>query len=226
MKVYKLTDEKGQTYNDCQWGEGISHESMGNGNKLCSDGIIHCYKDPLIAVFANPHHANFDEDTMQLWEAEVEEVIIQDALKLGVKKLTTLRRIDLPRISLAARVHCAILCALKVNQAPAFVDWAEAWLLGENRSAAAAEAEAAEAAAAAWAAAAAAVAAWAAAAAKAAAAAEAAVAAWAAAAAAAAWAAEAAAREAGSLEVLQLLKIAIKKEQDPIKCQKIVPKTP
>jgi len=192
---YKLTDQdgctrKGQT-NECLWGENVTHAATGDGTALCSSDLIHVYEHPLIAAFMNPVHADFKNPL--LWECEISgESSKEGQLKSGFKVVTTIRRIDLPVISLEQRIRISIYCALRQYSDPAFVKWANGWLDGTDRSAA----RAAWAAQAAWAAAEAAwaaqAAAWAAqAAARAAqAAAEAAWAAWAATAARAATAEE------------------------------------
>ena len=205
MKLYKLTDKEGYTRrgmrNETQWGEGVTHTAYGYGG-LCTDGVIHAYEHPLLAAFMNPIQANLKDP--QLWEAEGEIVAREGQLKCGVKTLTTLRKIDLPVISTEQRVEIAIRCALLVYKDPNFLQWAENWISGKDRSAeAAAAAEAAEAEAAA--AKAAARAAWAAAweaeaAAEAAAAAAWEAAAWEEAEAEAAWEAEAEAAAAAAWE--------------------------
>ena len=165
MKLYKLTDENGETYGHTKWGENVSHTATGTEG-LCSSGVIHAYIDPLMAAFFSPIHGNFKHP--HLWEAESEDEPVSDGTKVGVKTLTTMRIIDLPEITTIQRVEIAIRCALAVYHNPIFVTWANNWLSDKNRSAAAAAeaAEAAEAeaaAAAAWAAAGEAAAAWAAA---------------------------------------------------------------
>jgi hypothetical protein len=208
---YKLTDKDGYTRkgkeNECLWGENITHYATGKGSQLCSRDLIHVYRNPLIASFMNPSHADFKNPL--LWECEAKGDCNHDGqLKSGFKTVTTIRRIDLPVITLEKRIRISIYCALKQYSAPSFVKWANAWLDGSDRSARAAAAAEAEARAAA-ARAARAARAWAAAeeAAAAARAAEeaeaAAAAAWAAeaearAAAAAAWAARAEAAEAAA----------------------------
>src|SRR5690348_7263443 len=190
MKLYKLTDQNGQTFNKTQWGVNIRHEAIGNGKELCTNGWIHAYESPLLAVLLNPIHANFKSP--RLWEAEGEVGICQGQLKCGCKILTTLREIPLPEVTITQRIEFAIHCALEVYSEKTFVDWASDWLSNTNRTAASAEAAAA----AEWSAAAAA-AEWSAAAAAASARAEAASArAEAAAAAAAEWSAAAAAASA------------------------------
>jgi hypothetical protein len=199
---YKLTDKDGYTRkgkeNKCLWGENITHTATGKGSQLCSRDLIHVYRNPLIASFMNPFHADFKNPL--LWECEANgECAHEGQLKSGFKTVTTIRRIDLPVITLEQRIRISIYCALKQYSAPSFVKWANAWLDGSDRSARAAWAAREAAARAAWAAREAA--AWAA---REAAARAAEAALWAAARAAEAaawaaeWAAEAAAREAAA----------------------------
>lgn len=133
-KLYKLTDEKGKTRakgNELQWGEGVTHIAKGVGSELCTDGVIHAYEHPLIAIVLCPIHAAFDE--LRLWEAEGEIVAREGQLKCGVKTLTTVREIPVPEITLEQRVRFAISCALEVCQEEYFVQWAQKWLNGEDR---------------------------------------------------------------------------------------------
>jgi hypothetical protein len=140
MLVYKLTDENNRTYNKTQWGEGVSHETSGEG-ELCDPGWLHAYTDPRLAIIMNPIHANFQK--YNLWEAEGEGKSLDDyGLKIGFTKLTTLKQVPVPEITLEQKVKFAILCALKVYTEKEFVVWANKWLSGEDRSEAAASAAA------------------------------------------------------------------------------------
>ena len=153
MKLYKLTDQNGNTRAETNWGENVTHKATGKGTRLCSDGVIHAYDSPLKAALFNPIHGNFKDSL--LWESEG-DIVVNDHLKVGVKSLTTLRQIPLPEISTEKRVEFAIRCTLKVYPDARWVKWACSWLDGSDRSEAAAwaAARAAEAArAAAWAAA-------------------------------------------------------------------------
>jgi hypothetical protein len=151
MKVYKLTDSNDKTKGDTQWGEGVRHEAKGTNSELCSDGWIHWYHDPLLAVLHDPIHGEFGTEA-HLWEAKTDGGIREEGrMKGGSKGLTTLRRIDLPTVTTEQRVRYAILCARQVRQDAAWNAWADRWLSGEDRTAAAAWAAAAKAAAA-WAA--------------------------------------------------------------------------
>ena len=142
---YKLTDKDGYTRkgkeNECLWGENITHTATGKGSHLCSRDLIHVYQNPLIASFMNPSHADFKNPL--LWECEAKGDCNHDGqLKSGFKTVTTIRRIDLPVITLEQRIRISIYCALKQYSAPSFVKWANAWLDGSDRSARAAEAAA------------------------------------------------------------------------------------
>lgn len=135
MRLYKLTDENGQTYNNTQWGEGVTHTASGKG-KLCGPGWLHAYTDPLLAVLLNPIHANFSNP--RLWEAEGEVGATDFGLKVGTTRLTTIREIPLPDVTSNQISRFAILCARRVCRDEAWNRWADKWLSGEDRSAAAA----------------------------------------------------------------------------------------
>ena len=141
MIVYKLTDQKLQTYGGCQWEPGVPRETSGEGN-LCGPGWLHYYHDPLLAVLLHPLHGNFFNPI--LWEAEAEGLHRDDrGLKGGSTKLTLLRQIDLPQFTTEQRVRFGILCAKAVYADPAWNAWADGWLSGKDRSSAeAAKAEA------------------------------------------------------------------------------------
>ena len=139
MKV-KLTDSKGQTQNQTQWGEGVTHRATGEGTDMCTDNVIHYYESPEIAIFANPIHANYNKDMMLMWEFKPEHKINHDGLKSACKEGTTIRQVPIPSITTEQRVAAAIKIALLTYNDERFVDWAEKWLSGENRSAGAAKA--------------------------------------------------------------------------------------
>ena len=136
MTLYKLTNANGYTRNDTKWGENVTHRATGKPRQdLCSNGYIHAYTDPLLAVVFNSIHANFDEP--QLWEARG-KIAKSDGLKVGCRSLTTLRRLPLPVITPNQHVHFAILCAKQVCTDVVWNRWADAWLTGVDRTNAAA----------------------------------------------------------------------------------------
>jgi hypothetical protein len=134
-KLYKLTTQDGWTrkkyFNALQWGDNVTHTAKGSGG-LCTDGVIHAYLTPELAVLLNPVHAGIAEPL--LWECEGEVVASDGQLKVGCKSLTTIRQVPLPEITLNQKAAFGILCVLNVYREPNFVAWAEDWLSGINRS--------------------------------------------------------------------------------------------
>jgi len=130
--VYKLTDKFGQTKDNTKWGNNVSHTAKGKGKELCSDGWIHYYTHPLLAVLMNPIHAKFASP--KLWEAEASGKIINEPFKSGCKTLTTIKKIPLPEISRVQKIAFGILCAKEVCKGKAWNKWADKWLSGKDRS--------------------------------------------------------------------------------------------
>jgi len=145
--LYKLTDENDRTYGGCQWGAGIQHVRWGKG-PLCGNGWTHWCTDPVLAVLLNPIHADFDLATAHLWEGEGTVGIDDNGLKVGCTDGRTLRRMEMPRVTLEQRIRFGILCARAVCEDPGWNLWAAEWLSGHDRTEAkaraSAEAEAAE----------------------------------------------------------------------------------
>ena len=132
MKLYKLTDQNSQTQNETQWGENVTHETSGEG-KLCTKGWLHAYEDPLLAVLHNPSHAKLKDPL--LWEARGSGKILRDGqMKIGVTRLTTIRQIPLPEVTITQRVAYGILCGKAVYKDKAWNRWADGWLSGKDRS--------------------------------------------------------------------------------------------
>ena len=131
MKLYKLTDSENRTQNGTIWGKGVTHTARGAGSRLCTSDVIHAYTDPYIAVFMNPLHANINKPIM--WEARG-NVIADDGTKVGVKSLTTIRKIKLVSLSYHQKVAIGIKCAFTVYKSKEYKKWGENWLNGIDRS--------------------------------------------------------------------------------------------
>ena len=143
--IYKLTNQNVQTRGGFQWALAEWREANGKGG-LCSDGMLHCYSHPLLAVLLNPIHANIKRP--RLFEGEGEGEMLDDrGLKQGFKRMRITKELPLPVVTTEQRVKFAILCALEVYREDSFVAWAKAWLDGSDRSARAATRAAADAAA-------------------------------------------------------------------------------
>ena len=137
MIVYKLTDVKHQTYNRLQWGENITNRvEIPSRTKLCSKDLIHYYHDPLVAMFVNPIHGDYQPAV--LWEAQTDCDRAGDGLKFGSWELTTKHILPIPQISTEQRVRFALYIVLHTYDNPAYTKWAWGWLKGEDRSEAAA----------------------------------------------------------------------------------------
>ncbi len=138
MKLYKLTDREGKTFGGCQWGENVTHTASGKG-ELCSNGWLHAYTHPLLAVLLNPIHADIINPL--LWECSaIRKGMKNDfGLKVGVISCTTLHTIPLPQISNTQRIAFGILCAKAVYKDPDWNQWADNWLSNKDRSTESAE---------------------------------------------------------------------------------------
>jgi len=133
-KGYKLTNQDGRTFNAMQWGSGVMHETDGSG-ELCSKGWLHYYRDPLLAILHNPIHSDIPNPV--LWECKIEGKRKHDGwMKSGCTKLTTVKPIFLPIVTLEQRIRYAILCAKEVCKDKIWNQWADKWLSGEDRTAA------------------------------------------------------------------------------------------
>jgi hypothetical protein len=137
MKAYKLTTQDFKTrkglYSELIWGEGVEHTATGLGDNLCSDGWIHFYNSPLIAVIMNPIHATIPSPV--LWECLTYGKHKREVLKSGCKRLKTVRQLPLPQISTTSRIAFSILCAKKIYHETNWTSWANAWLSGADRTA-------------------------------------------------------------------------------------------
>ena len=128
MKLYKLTDEKFQTKNNTQWGEGITHSVTAVPDpQLCSKDVLHAYTSINLALLLNPVHADLNPTTLCLFEAKG-EIVIQDWGKVGCAELTTTTKLQLPAwftdvtIRMQVCVTFANLCARAEAEAAAVAD--------------------------------------------------------------------------------------------------------
>ena len=131
-RVWKLTDQYGRTHFGRQWGENVTHDARGMG-ALCSANWIFCYDSPELALLMNPFHAALKRP--HIWKADAEgKTRNANGLIRGVKKLTTLREIPLPVITMMQGVEVAVRCAKEVCSEPGWNTWADGWLSGKDRS--------------------------------------------------------------------------------------------
>jgi len=110
--LYKLTYPDGTTRkgedNETQWGRGVKHTAKGKScwprRTMCTDQVIHAYRSPEIAVFANEFHAEIGNPLC--WSAKG-RVLVEDGLKVGCRTLTTLETVPLPVLTKEHRARIA-----------------------------------------------------------------------------------------------------------------------
>jgi len=136
--IYKLTDRNMCTMETYKWELGEWHETSGKG-PLCGPGWLHCYTDPYLAVFLNPPHANLVDP--RLYKGEGRGKRRDDhGLKCGYTQMRIIEEIPVPEPTREQYIEFAIRCAMAVYSEPSFVEWANNWLDGTNRTAIAAAA--------------------------------------------------------------------------------------
>jgi hypothetical protein len=118
MKLYKLTDQNGNTKNNTHWDVGVTHEvsSEVKNPTLCTDEVIHAYKNINLAYLLNPIHADIDSPI--LWECDG-DICVEDYGKVGCYKLTANKKLSTPKWigskkEYDVRIMFAILCAEQV----------------------------------------------------------------------------------------------------------------
>ncbi len=117
--LFKLTTRDGYTrkgYNNALlWEVGKSHEITWPGNRLCTGDVIHAYTGVALALLLNPIHAGILNP--RLFECRGAVVATDNGLKVGVKKLTVVRELPVPKVTNRQHVIFAILCAQDAQDA-------------------------------------------------------------------------------------------------------------
>lgn len=139
--MVKITDRNLETRGRTRWLPGTSHRATGNTVLPCTDGVIHSYAHPLIAVFCDPIHGRYARNgDARMVEVEVaDDDVASDGLKCWHRgEVRCLREITKPVLTPVQRVHVAISVALDaLPDAPwatAYRRWATAWLDGTDRT--------------------------------------------------------------------------------------------
>jgi hypothetical protein len=136
MKRYKLVTQDYRTRagesNETHWEIGKTIKVRGEGNELCTDGVLHSYATPLLAVLLNPIHAEIENP--RLLEVKGSPIVARDWGKAGHKEITPIAELALPVVTTVQRAAFALLCALRVYKEPSFVAWAQGWLRGKDRT--------------------------------------------------------------------------------------------
>jgi len=135
VKMYcKLTNQKMRTHGGFRWeiGKWYRIPNKDRGVKLCSESWFHCYSHPLLAMMLNPIHAGIKEP--QLFQVQVKGKKKTDkGLKFGFTMMRLIKEIPVPEINQTQRIAFGILCAKQVYKEKAWNKWADNWLSGKNR---------------------------------------------------------------------------------------------
>jgi len=96
-----------------------------------SEGWLHCYSDPLIAILLNPINENIQNP--RIFEVEVDGKEAYNNMKYAYKKMRLIKEVNVPKITLEQKVKFAVLCALEVCTDNKFTSWAKDWYGGKKR---------------------------------------------------------------------------------------------
>lgn len=119
-------------YNEIQWKIGKKFVTSGNGS-LCSDGWLHYYHDPILAIIMNQQHAKILNP--RLFECQAEGNHLDNyGLKGGCTEMTLIREIQIPEVTVNHIIVFSILCAKQVYKDIVWNEWADNWLNNKDRS--------------------------------------------------------------------------------------------
>ena len=140
---YKLTNQNMRTRGGYQWIVGRWKEATGDMKQnLCSDAWLHCYSDPLLALFMNPIHAAIPSP--RLFKVEVHGRSKDDGgLKCGFRRMRILEEMVYTMPTTAQKIAFGILCAKEICHDKGWNKWADNWLNGSDRTTCTADAAAA-----------------------------------------------------------------------------------
>jgi hypothetical protein len=96
-----------------------------------SEGWLHCYSDPLIAILLNPINENIQNP--RLFEVEVDGKEAHCNMKYAYKKMRLMKEVNVPKITLEQKVKFAVLCALEICGDNKFTSWAKDWYGDKKR---------------------------------------------------------------------------------------------
>ena len=120
-----------ETWEDPKWEVGVPKElPVRNNLKLYEQGLFHYSPHPLIATLS----VDFDDNYKKLYEVLPEGMIVEGNNICGSTKLTLVKELEIPKVTLIQKIAFRIMCAKEIYKEPTFVEWANKWLSGENRS--------------------------------------------------------------------------------------------
>jgi hypothetical protein len=135
-RAYKLTDHLNCSADGREWGTGVTHSLVWDGEEDDADQRIRCYTSPAVAALLNAQHERFR--LPRLWEATVDEEHAPSDGVVACQEVTTLRQVPLPTVTGMHHARFAVMCARVAYEGGEhgrkFVDWASGWLAGQDSS--------------------------------------------------------------------------------------------
>ena len=133
-KIYcKWVSENMTTRNNTHWEIGVPNECSGqNYIQLCQEGVFHYNHHPLLAVMFKYSHGC--DNYTKLYEIKPQGVIVEGWDKSGSTILTLIKELEIPKINRFHKAAFAILCSLSFCKDQIYIDWANNWLNGKDRS--------------------------------------------------------------------------------------------
>ena len=121
------------TMNNTHWRVGVAQQLPEQDNiDFLKEGIFNYFSDIPFAMMLKEQYGC--ENYTRLYEVIPEGKIIKREGRCGSTKLTLVKELEVPKVTLDQRTVFAILCALEVYKDPNFINWAEKWLSGEDHS--------------------------------------------------------------------------------------------
>ena len=129
----KWVDQDMTTMNDTLWKVGVPNELPEKDDlQLCAKGLFYYVTHPLLAVMFKSFH-NCIHYT-RLYEVNPEGKIVKNWDKCGSTKLTLVKELEVPTVTVKQRTAFALLSVLEVYSDEVFVEWANKWLNNKDRS--------------------------------------------------------------------------------------------
>ena len=116
-----------------KWEVGIPKELPQRDDlQLRYSGLFHYFLHPLLAVLFKEKYGCYFYT--KLYEVLPEGKIVKGHGRSGATKLTLVKELEIPEITLNQQIAFGIFCVKEVYSDKVFISWANKWLSGEDRS--------------------------------------------------------------------------------------------
>ena len=135
---YKLTSQKMQTYGGFQWEPDAWYSSIDaifkdSQRSLGSEAWFHCCDNPIVAIMQNPVEGQIIDP--RLFRCNVKGSKRGEmGLKFGFTYMRLGEELECPKITLNQLLAFGILCVKEICKEKGWLEWADKWLSGVDRS--------------------------------------------------------------------------------------------